>query len=91
MLSKISSKHQVVIPNQICALFGLVKGDYVDFRISGRRILMVPKEVIIEDKYPLEDLEAAEKALSKGLGGKRVSFKSGEEAVRYFKKITKKK
>lgn len=91
MLSKISSKHQVVIPSQICAFFGLIKGDYVDFRISGRRILMVPKEVIVEDKYLREDLEASEEALSKGLGGKKISFKSGEEAVHYFKKITKKK
>ncbi len=91
MLSKISSKHQVVIPSQICAVFGLIKGDYVDFRISGNRILMVPKEITIEDKYPIEDLEASEKALSKGLGGKRISFKNGDEAVHYFKKITKKK
>lgn len=91
MLSKISSKHQVVIPKQICAIFGLVKGDLIDFTISGRRIIMVPKEVIVEDKYPLKDLEAAEEALSKGLGGKRVSFKNGKEAVHYFKNITKKK
>lgn len=89
MLSKISSKHQVVIPNEICAIFGLVKGNFVDFRVSGRKIIMVPKEVIIEDKYPLKDLQGAEEALSKGLGGKRISFKSGEEAVRYLKKITK--
>lgn len=90
MLSKISSKHQIVIPNEICAIFGLVKGDFIDFRVSGRKIIMVPKEVIIEDKYPLKDLQDAEEALSKGLGGKRISFKSGEEAVRYLKKITKK-
>lgn len=89
MLSKISSKHQVVIPNEICAIFGLVKGDFVDFRVSGMKIIMVPKEVIVEDKYPVKDMQDAEEALSKGLGGKRIYFKSGEEAVHYFKKITK--
>lgn len=91
MLSKLSSKNQVVIPQEICAIFGLVKGNYVDFTVSGRKIIIVPKEVIVEDKYPLEDLKAAEESLAKGRGGKRITFKTGEEAVRYFKKITKKK
>ena len=91
MLSKISIKHQVVIPQQICAIFGLVKGDYVDFRVSGRKIIMEPKEIIVKDKYPLKDLKAAREALAKGLGGKKITFKSGKEMMHYFGKLTKKK
>jgi AbrB family looped-hinge helix DNA binding protein len=91
MLAKISSKHQIVIPKQICALFGLTKGDFVDFRISGKKIIMEPKEIIIKDKYPLSDLKAAEKVLEKGKADKETVFKSGNELLQHFKKRTKKK
>ena len=88
MLAKISSKHQVVIPAEICALFGLVKGDLVDFKISGKRIILEPKEFILKDKYPKAHLKAAHKALAQGKAGKEIAFKSGDEMVKYFKKRT---
>jgi len=91
MLSKISSKHQVVIPKEICILFGLTKGNFVVFKISGNKIIMEPKEIILKDKYPLKDLKAAEKVLSKGLAGKETVFKNGNDMLQHFKKKTKKK
>ncbi len=51
---------------------------------------MIPKEVIFEDKYPQEEIEAAEKVLSKGLPTEEVSFKSGTSMMRHLKKRVKK-
>ncbi len=90
MLAKLSSKHQVVIPNEICALFGLVKGDIIDFKVSGNKIVMEPKEMVLKDRYPIADLKRAEKLLAKGKAGKETVFESGDEMLNFFKKRTKK-
>ena len=90
MVTKVSSKHQVTIPKAIADAFDLKKGDVLEVKKQGGKIVMIPKEVILEDKYPIEDLEAAEKVLSKGLPKEEVAFKSGEEMVKFFKKRIKK-
>ncbi len=90
MVVKISSKHQVTIPKDIADAFNLKKGDVLEVEKIGNRIIMIPKEVILEDKYPMEDLEAAEKVLSKGLPKEEIVFKSGEAMVAHFKKRIKK-
>lgn len=90
MVVKISSKNQVTIPKNIAQVFRLRKGDVLEVSQEGNRIIMIPKEVILEDKYPQEDLEAAEKVLSKGVCERGVSFKSGDEMNKFFKKRIKK-
>ena len=59
MVVKISSKHQVTIPKEIAQVFDLRKGDVLEIIRKGNKIIMIPKVVILEDKYPKEDLEAA--------------------------------
>ena len=90
MLAKISSKHQITIPRLIAAAFGLRGGDVLEIEKRGQTIVMVPKEVIYEDKYPLQDLEATEKALSGGVADEEVKFASGEEMIEQLKKRMKK-
>jgi len=90
MVVKISSKHQITIPKDIAEIFHLNKGDVLDVQRQGNKIVMVPKEVILEDKYPKEDLEAAEKVLSRGLPKEEISFKSGTGVVNFLKKRAKK-
>lgn len=90
MVVKVSSKHQITIPKDIADAFNLKKGDVLEVERKGNKIIMAPKEVILEDKYPQEDLEAAEKVLSKGLPKEEVVFKSGKAMVRHFKKRIKK-
>ena len=90
MVIKVSSKHQVTIPKSIADAFDLKRGDVLEVKKEGNKIIMIPKEVILEDKYSKEDLEAAEKALSKGLPKEEVAFKSGEEMLKFFKKRIKK-
>ncbi|MDO8747489.1 MAG: hypothetical protein Q7J72_00005 [Candidatus Omnitrophota bacterium] len=51
---------------------------------------MIPKEVILEDKYPVEDLRAAEKVLSGVVPEEEVKFKSGNDMVKFFKNKAKK-
>lgn len=51
---------------------------------------MEPKELILRDKYPIEDLRATGHALAKGKAGKEMAFKSGREMVDFFKKRIKK-
>lgn len=90
MVVKISSKHQVTIPKGIAEAFHLKKGDVLEIARQGNRIIMVPKEVILEDKYPQEDLEAAEEVLAKGLPEEEVAFKSGAAMIKHFKNRIKK-
>ena len=90
MVVKISSKNQVTIPKDIAHVFSLRKGDVLEVKRDGNKIIMIPKEVILEDKYPQEDLEGAEKALSKGVHEKGISFKSGAGMTKFFKKRVKK-
>jgi len=90
MVVKISSKHQVTIPKEIADAFDLKKGDVLEVMRKGNKIIMIPKEVIYEDKYPKEDLEAAEKVLSKGSPKEEVTFESGEEMISSLKKRVKK-
>ncbi|MCK5494522.1 MAG: AbrB/MazE/SpoVT family DNA-binding domain-containing protein [Candidatus Omnitrophica bacterium] len=90
MVVKVSSKHQVTIPKDIAKAFHLRKGDVLEVERQGNKIIMIPKEVILEDKYPREDLEATEKVLSKGLPKEEISFKSGSDMTRFLKKRIKK-
>ncbi|MEK6647167.1 MAG: AbrB/MazE/SpoVT family DNA-binding domain-containing protein [Candidatus Firestonebacteria bacterium] len=90
MVVKISSKHQVTIPYDIANAFDLKKGDFMEIEKVGNKIIMLPKEVIFEDKYPQEYLEATEKVLSKGLPKEEITFKTGETMMKYFKKRIKK-
>jgi len=90
MVVKVSSKHQVTIPKDIAEAFHMNKGDVLEVRREGNKIIMIPKEVILEDKYPQEDLEDAERVLSKSLLKEEVVFKSGQAMTRYFKKRIKK-
>ena len=86
MVVTVSSKHQVTIPKNIAEAFHLRKGDVLEVERKGKKIIMIPKEVIYEDRYPQEDLEAAEKVLSKGLPEEEVTFESGAAMVKHFKK-----
>ncbi|MFH1877766.1 MAG: AbrB/MazE/SpoVT family DNA-binding domain-containing protein [Candidatus Omnitrophota bacterium] len=90
MVIKVSSKHQVTIPKEIANVFDLKKGDVLEVIRKGNQIIMIPKEVILEEKYPKEDLETAEKVLSKGIRKEEVKFKSGEAMVRVLRKRIKK-
>ena len=90
MVVKISSKNQVTIPKDIARAFDLKKGDILEVERKGNKIIMVPKEVILEDKYPIEDLEAADKALSGKLSKEEVSFDSDKEALSYLRNKIKK-
>ncbi len=90
MVIRVSSKHQVTIPKNIAMTFRLKKGDVLEVERVGNKIIMVPKEVILKDKYPKEDLEAAGKVLARGAPEEEVSFKSGKSALNYLKKKMKK-
>ena len=89
MLVKVSARHLICVPHQICRAIGIDTGDYVDMRVENHKIIMVPKQVVVEDKYPVEDLKAAQKKLSKPQKGE-VSFASPEEAINYLDKRIKK-
>ena len=90
MIIKLSSKHQITLPKAIAEAFQLKKGDVFEIEIKGNKIIMIPKEMILEDKYPQRDLKGAEEALSKGVPEEEISFKSGAEMTKFFKKRVKK-
>lgn len=90
MLVKMTSKHQVTIPQKISSDFHLGKGDFLEVLRDGNKIIMIPKEVVFEDKYPVEDLEAAEHILSKNLGKEEVKFNSVDAMLKFLKQRVKK-
>jgi AbrB family looped-hinge helix DNA binding protein len=90
MVIKVSSKHQVTIPKAIAEAFNLKKGDVLEVERQGNQIIMRPQEVILEDKYLREDLEAAEEVLSKGLPKEEIIFKTGADMEHFLKKRIKK-
>lgn len=90
MVVKISTKHQVTIPKDIAEVFHLRKGDVLEVERQGNKIIMIPKEVILQDKYPEEDLKVAEQVLKKGLPKEEITFRSGLDMVDFLKKRVKK-
>lgn len=90
MITTVSSRHQITIPKAIAIMFDLKKGDVLEVERQDNKIIMTPKEVILEEKYPVEDLQAAEKVLSKRVTKEEVRFKSGNDMVKFFKNKTKK-
>jgi AbrB family looped-hinge helix DNA binding protein len=90
MVVKVSSKNQVTIPKEIAEAFTLQKGDVLDVKIVNNKIVMTPKEMILEDKYPRADLEAAEKALSQDWPEEEIVFESGDELLKDLRKRAKK-
>lgn len=90
MITTVSSRHQITIPKSIAVMFNLKKGDVLEVERQDNKIIMIPKEVILEDKYPVEDLRAAEKVLSGGVPEEEVRFKSGNDMVKFFKNKAKK-
>lgn len=90
MLVKMTTKHQVTIPKSITDAFHLEKGNFLEITKAGNMIVMIPKEAVFEDKYPQEDLIAAEKALTEGSHQEEVSFKSADDMIKYLRKRIKK-
>lgn len=89
MIATVSSRHQITIPKAIAIMFDLKKGDVLEVERQDNKIIMVPKEVVLEEKYPIEDLKAAEKVLSNGIPKEEVRFKSGNDMVKFFKNRAK--
>jgi len=90
MITTVSSRHQITIPKSIAVMFNLKKGDVLEVERQDNKIIMIPKEVILEDKYLVEDLKAAEKVLSIEVPKEEVKFKSGNDMVKFFKNKAKK-
>ena len=90
MIAKLSSKNQITIPKSIADTFDLKKVDALDVKMEGNYIIMIPKEVILKDKYPVKDLKKAEEVLSKGIPGEEIAVGSGKEMMRFLKKRNKK-
>ena len=90
MVIKLSSKNQITIPKSIADAFTLQKGDFLEIKIIGDKIMITPKEIIFENKYPRGDLEGAEKKLEKNLSKDEISFNSSRDMVKHLKKRIKK-
>ncbi len=90
MIMKISSKNQITIPKNIASYFHLRKGDVLEIEKKGNKIIMIPKEVIYKDKYPVKDLLKAEKILMKSNPSNEIPYESGDELIKNLKKRIKK-
>lgn len=54
-------------------------------KVNSKNKITIPKEMILEDKYPLPDLEGAEKILAQGLSKEEIIFPSGKGLIKELK------
>ena len=92
-LVKIQRKGQMTLPTGVRAAVGLMEGDFVDVRVTGRRIVITPSQEIDRSKFPVADEYTAEQRrvidarLAKSEKGPFFGpFKNGTEVAAFLKK-----
>ncbi len=89
-MTKVGPKHQVTIPKDVFERLGLAVGDYLEVRIKGPAISMVPAKLIPRDQawFHTPEWQAKEQKADEAIRRKDVSgpFTSAEELIRRLEK-----
>ena len=93
MIRPIGTRNQITIPHQLLKRLGLHPGDFVNFTQEGKAILLKPVAVVEkEEVWTKEELEAMERLLKEQKQKKEyVRFSDAQSALRYLRKIVRKK
>lgn len=92
-LTKIGPKHQVTIPMDVFEQLKLAVGEYLDVRLRGSAITLVPQRLIPKDEawFHAPAWQAKERAADEAIARGEVSgpFASAEAAIRHLRKRRK--
>ena len=93
LIRPIGRRNQVTIPPQLLKRLGLHPGDLVNFRQEKEGILLKPVDVVERNEdWTKEDLEGMERLFEKQKNKKDyVRFNDSKSALKYLRKIMKKK
>jgi antitoxin MazE len=94
-ITKVGPKHQVTIPKDVFERLDLAVGDYLEVRIQGPAIGMVPAKLIPRDQawFHTPEWQAKEQEADESIRRKDVSgpFTSAEELIRRLEKGRRRK
>jgi len=89
-LTKIGPKHQVTIPKDVFEQLRLAVGEYLDVRLKGATITMVPAKLIPMDQvwFHTPEWQAKEREADEAIGRGQVSgpFISADELILHLGK-----
>jgi AbrB family looped-hinge helix DNA binding protein len=96
-LVKIQRKGKITLPTGVRAAVGLLDGDMVDVKVSGRRIIVTPTLVVDRSKFPTADDEytpqqrrmITARLVQAEKGPYYGPFKNGSEMAAFLKKRTR--
>ena len=92
-LTKIGPKHQITIPKDAFERFKLAVGDYLDVRVKGSAIALVPQRLIPKDEawFHTPEWQAKEREADEAVARGEVSgpFASAEAALRHLREKRK--
>lgn len=87
---KIGPKHQITIPKEIFDSMRLSVGDFMDTKIQGNVIVLVPKKLVPKDQewFWTEEWQKKEKEADEAISKGAVAgpFKKASDALKALKK-----
>ena len=94
-MTKVGPKHQVTIPREVFERLHLAVGDYLDVRIKGPSISMVPAKLIPRDQawFHTAEWQRKEREADASIRRGNVSgpFTSAEELIRHLERGRRRK
>ena len=94
-LTKIGPKHEVTIPKDVFEELRLAAGDYVDVRVKGTTIMMVPAKLVPMDQawFHTPEWQAKEREADEAIKKGKVAgpFASANQLFRQLSKRTKRR
>jgi antitoxin MazE len=94
-ITKVGPKHQVTIPKEVFERLELEVGDYLDVRVKGSIITMVPTQVIPKDQawFWTPEWQKKEREADEDIANGRLSrpFTSADELIKDLNKLRKRK
>ncbi len=87
--TNISPKHQITIPSEIFKQLDLEIGDYLEAKIEGGTIVLIPKKLIRKDQawFWTKEWQEKEREAEEEIRVGKITgpFKSGEELIKSLK------
>ena len=89
-LTRVGPKHQITIPKKVFDGLRLAVGDYMDVRVSGTTITMVPAKLVPKEEawFHTREWQAKEREADAAIARGDVSgpFNSADELIRHLRR-----
>lgn len=84
-ITRISPKHQITIPKEVFDALHLEKGDFLDVKVKGDKIILMPKKLIPKEQawFWTKEWQEMEKEADEAIKAGRVKgFDNVEELIK---------